>query len=261
MAVRTLARQALHSRTQAAFAELVDTGRVAVGRLENAETEVFTVWNVDGTRALFIPQGRAFQAGDQLSLIFQGSLGSELPCITRCGDVITETVVLEVAFVPSKFGEVEWAAVFQNEATNPEVIDDYELVVREDDHLQHYRFDYGGDWKWHKGETFGSNVQSAPVMFQNRANNNYEIIVRGNNQLQHYWFHYVANGNWVKGAAFGADSKLLLAIFQNDAPELPGENRYELIAGGGDQLRQFWFDYLGDRAWHEAVIGDGLPAE
>lgn len=40
-----------------------------------------------------------------------------------------------------------------------------------------------GPMVWHKGALFGSNVESGPVMFRNRApgNYNYEVLVREGN--------------------------------------------------------------------------------
>ena len=58
--------------------------------------------------------------------------------------------------------------MFQNNANGH-----YELVVREGDglrhYLHHYWFGYGGNGNWNAADTFGSDVQTAPAMFQNAA--------------------------------------------------------------------------------------------
>jgi hypothetical protein len=128
----------------------------------------------------------------------------------------------------------------------------YELVVREGNQLKHYWFSYGGDWIWHEGLQFGSNVASQPAMFQNHAvgNDNYELVVREGNQLKHYWFSYGGDWIWHEGLQFGSNVTSDPAMFQNHAV---GNDNYELVVREGNQLKHYWFSYGGDWIWHEGL--------
>ncbi|MGZ4881332.1 MAG: hypothetical protein ACXV7G_09725, partial [Halobacteriota archaeon] len=84
--------------------------------------------------------------------------------------------------------------MFQNRAPNN---NNFEVVVQENDHLRHYWFDYGRGG-WNQGQSFGTNVQAAPTMFQNHDNYHYELVVQEGFNLQHYWFDYGGQGVWNK---------------------------------------------------------------
>ena len=143
----------------------------------------------------------------------------------------------------AKFGS-DAPYMFQNYAIGN---NNYEVVVREGDHLQHYWFRYG-EWNWHKGKQFASNVKSEPIVFQNHApgNNNYEVVVREGDHLQHHWFRY-GEWNWHKGKQFASNVKSNPAMFQNYAP---GNNNYEVVVREGDHLQHHWFRY-GEWNWHK----------
>jgi hypothetical protein len=130
----------------------------------------------------------------------------------------------------------------------------YELVVREGDHLRHYWYVYGGNFN--KGLSFGSSVLGNPVMFQNYAagNYNYELVVREGDHLQHYWFGY-GDWKWHKGLSFGSNIKNDPVLFQNRAPN---NNNYELIVQEGDHLQHYWFEW-GNWTWKKGEsFGSGI---
>ncbi|MGZ4848748.1 MAG: M12 family metallopeptidase, partial [Halobacteriota archaeon] len=142
-------------------------------------------------------------------------------------------------------------SVFQNCAPNNY---NYELVVPEGGHLQHYWFDLGGQNVWNKGASFGNYV-GFPTMFQNHApgNYNYELVVQEGDHLQHYWFDWRV---WNKGASFGANVQGPPAVFQNDADY---NRNYELVVPEGGHLQHYWFDYGGQNVWNkEASFGSNV---
>jgi len=87
----------------------------------------------------------------------------------------------------------------------------YECLVQEGNSIRHYVFDYrAGGTGWNQGQQFGSNVTSAPVVFQNHAPNNnthnynYECLVQEGNSIRHYVFDYRTGGTgWNQGQQFG----------------------------------------------------------
>ena len=56
-------------------------------------TQVDVLWNSDGTRGLILPMG-APRGVFTLSIVFQGNLGAEAPCITLGGNAVTETATV-----------------------------------------------------------------------------------------------------------------------------------------------------------------------
>ena len=127
----------------------------------------------------------------------------------------------------------------------------YELFVREGDHIQHYWRSWQ-DGRWRKGQKFGQNVQSAPAAFQNRgpgAIYNYEIFVREGNQIQHHWRNW-QSGQWHKGQKFGQNIQSAPAAFQNWAGG--AQNNYELFVREGDQIQHYW------RSWQDGRWRKGL---
>jgi hypothetical protein len=62
-------------------------------RLAGGLTQVDVLWNSDGTRGLILPIG-APRGVYTLSIVFQGNLGAEAPCITLGGNALTETATV-----------------------------------------------------------------------------------------------------------------------------------------------------------------------
>jgi hypothetical protein len=83
------------------------------------------------------------------------------------------------------------------------MLKNFELVVREGNHLQHYYNDAGvGSTAWNAGAAFGNSVISNPVMFSNFSNKNFELVVREfDDLLVHYWNDFGGGTNaWNRGA-------------------------------------------------------------
>jgi len=86
------------------------------------------------------------------------------------------------------------------------------VVANVDGTMQrYYRDDQAGD-TWSARETFGSNVQSAPVMIQGEygASNetvqgNYELCVAVGGKIQHWWRDNAGTGNWSMSTQFGTN--------------------------------------------------------
>jgi hypothetical protein len=137
----------------------------------------------------------------------------------------------------------------------------FELVVREENHLQHYNNDFGvGGTAWNAGASFGSNINpaSAPVMFQNFSNKNFELVVREGNNLRHYYNDFGVGGTaWNAGAAFGSNIASTPAMFQNS------ENKnFELVVREGNNLRHYYNDFgVGGTAWNAgAAFGSNITS-
>lgn len=80
----------------------------------------------------------------------------------------------------------------------------FELVVREGNHLQHYYNNFGvGSPTWNAGAAFGKSVIANPVIFQNSENKNFELEVREfDDLLWHYWNDFGGGSTtWNRGAA------------------------------------------------------------
>jgi hypothetical protein len=59
----------------------------------NHSLDLLVVWSADGTRGLFVPL-ESGNGNHSLSMIFQGNIGAEAPCITRNGNSVKEPVLV-----------------------------------------------------------------------------------------------------------------------------------------------------------------------
>ena len=80
----------------------------AQGFLSEVLEGVTVLWNVDGTRALIVPQGRAIGTY-VLSMQFQGDIGPEAPCIMLDGRAVDDGAQLApIEFAPARI--IIWGA-------------------------------------------------------------------------------------------------------------------------------------------------------
>jgi hypothetical protein len=125
----------------------------------------------------------------------------------------------------------------------------YEVFVQEGDHIRRYWRGWG-DGVWHRGESFGTNVQSAPAVFQNLVTSaggyNVEVFVQEGDQIQHYW-RGRRDSEWLRGARFGENVQSAPAVFQNRT-----EYNYEVFVREGDQIQHYWRDWE-DGRWHRGA--------
>jgi hypothetical protein len=140
----------------------------------------------------------------------------------------------------------------------------FELVVREEDHLQHYYNDFGVNDPptWNTGAAFGSNINpsSSPVMFQNFSNKNLELVVREGNSLKHYWNDFGGGSTaWNTGAAFGSNVASTPVMFQNS-----DNKNFELVVAAADgRLQHYYNDYgTGSGTWNTgAAFGSNVVSD
>ncbi|MEA3419230.1 MAG: hypothetical protein U9Q90_07485 [Campylobacterota bacterium] len=126
---------------------------------------------------------------------------------------------------------------FQNRA--PRSKQNFDIFVHEGDHIQHYWRGWK-DGRWHKGQSFGANVKSAPAAFQNFAPgsmHNLEIFVQEGDHIQHYWRGWKDN-QWRKGQSIGENVRSAPAAFQNQASG--SKYNYEVFVHEGDHIQHYW---------------------
>ena len=137
---------------------------------------------------------------------------------------------------------------FQNRA--PESKFDYEFFTRRGDYIQHYWRGWR-DGRWHKGQSFGTNVQSEPAAFQNFAlggsKHHFEVFVRESDRIQHYWCSS-KDSQWHKGQSFGTNVYSAPAAFQNWGPG--SKYNYEVFAREGNHIQHYWRGWK-DGRWHK----------
>ena len=211
---------------------------------------------VAGTAALMLSVNPALTHA-QIRTILRDTGGPVVTVATKpVGTFLNAEAAVRAATQPWRVSAfpVDAPPVFQNSASGNQ---NYEVVVRKGNGLQHYWFNYATG-TWTTGALFGSNVASAPVMFQNRAPNNfnYEVLVREGSALRHYWFNY-ATGTWTTGALFGSNVASAPAVFQNYAV---GNYNYEGVVKEGSALRHYWFNYATGTWTTGALFGSNVQS-
>ncbi len=110
---------------------------------------------------------------------------------------------------------------------------------------------------WKAAETFGSNIDSPPVMVEGQygasdetKQGNYELCVAVNGAIQHWWRDNGGTGKWSMSTTFGSNIDQVLGLIEGSF----GFD-LELVALLKDgSLQHYWRESGGAEAWHAGPI-------
>jgi hypothetical protein len=129
------------------------------------------------------------------------------------------------------------------------------VAVRNDGRMRFFwRSDAAGNFDWHAGAIFGSNVGSPPVMIEGqfgagneRSQGNYELCVAAGGSVEHWWRDNWGGTGWHKSATFGHDVTAVAGLLEGSF----GFNLEVIVLRTDNRLQHYWRDGAG---WHEGVI-------
>lgn len=138
----------------------------------------------------------------------------------------------------------------------------FELVAPQGGQVQHWwrQGGEGGDFSWHRGETFGSDCAGPPAFSGTTYNRNFELVYRTVNNRLHHWFFDQASGRWADGGVFGPPDVAGNPGFIQGNYGAPGN--FELVVHTADgRLNHWWRDDAAPWTWHDGGrFGAGVVA-
>lgn len=133
------------------------------------------------------------------------------------------------------------------------------VCVNKDGKLQRYWRDDPHTMNWAACETFGSNVNSAPVMIRSQFGatdettpGNYELCVAVNGQIQHWWTPGEQAAHWLNSATFGTNvaGQKVQAVHGLIQSSFGFDLELTALLTDGS-LQHFWRDGAG---WHPGPV-------
>jgi C1A family cysteine protease len=116
--------------------------------------------------------------------------------------------------------------------------------------MQHFWRDNDHGNVWHVGASFGSKVDSPPVMIQSQfgatnenSTGNFELCVAVGGMVQHWWRDNASNMGWHMSTTFGKNVKAVVGLLQGSY----GFNLECLVVLNTGHMEHWWRDGAG---WH-----------